>query len=201
MGKLVVTEFVTLDGVAQSPGAPDEDAENGFRYGGWQVPFMGEESAARVFDQAKDMDALLMGRGTFEIFSNYWPTGPDESPFTAMMNQGSRYVASTTLSAPLPWDATLLEGDTAEAIRAVKDRHQHVHMFGSIGLFPTLVTNRLIDRLHLWFHPVALGSGKRAFGEGVAPSAFTLVDTATYPSGVVLLTYEAAGDPTFGTVD
>ena len=111
MGKLVVTEFVTLDGVAQAPGGPDEDRDSGFQHGGWQAPLLDESSGADLFDQAKDMDALLLGRRTFDIFANYWPNAPEEIPFTELLNRVPKYVASTTLSAPLAWDASLLEGD------------------------------------------------------------------------------------------
>ncbi len=123
MGQLVVTEFVTLDGVAQAPGGPDEDRDRGFQHGGWQAPLLDESSGADLFDQAKDMDALLLGRRTFDIFANYWPNAPEEIPFTGLLNRVPKYVASTTLSAPLAWDASLLEGDLVDAIQAVKDRH------------------------------------------------------------------------------
>ena len=200
MGKLVVTEFVTLDGVAQSPGGPDEDRDGGFRHGGWQAPVSDESSGADMFDRAKDMDALLLGRRTFEIFANYWPTAPEEIPFTGLLNRVPKYVASTTLSAPLAWDASLLEGDLVEEIQAVKDRHQRVHVIGSLGLVQTLLPNRLVDRLHLWLYPLALGTGKQVFAEGTVPTAFTLVDSATYPGGAVLLTYDTAGEPTYGNL-
>src|SRR4029453_6472057 len=134
MGKLVVTEFVTLDGVAQAPGAPDEDQDGGFQHGGWQAPLLDESSGDDVFNQAKDMDALLLGRRTFEIFANYWPNAPEEIPFTDLLNRVPKYVASTTLSTPLPWGASLLEGDLIDEIQAVKDRHQRVDVIGSLGL-------------------------------------------------------------------
>lgn len=201
MGELVVTEFVTLDGVAQAPGAPDEDRDGAFQHGGWQAPFMGDSTDVDVFDQARDMDALLMGRRTFEIFRGYWPTAPQEIPFTGLFDRAQRYVASRTLSAPLPWDASLLEGDTVAAVRALGDRHRHVHVFGSLDLVSTLLADRLVDRLHLWLYPLALGSGKHALGEGIAPTTFTLRDSVTYPNGVVSLTYETAGEPTYGTVE
>jgi dihydrofolate reductase len=200
MGKLVVTEFVTLDGVAQAPGAPDEDRDGGFQHGGWQAPLLDESGGADMFDLAKDMDALLLGRRTFEIFANYWPTAPEDMPFTKLLNRVPKYVASTTLSAPLPWDASLLVGDLTDAVRAVKDRHQRVDVIGSLGLVQSLLTNRLVDRLHLVLYPLALGTGKHVFGEGTVPTAFTLVDSKTYPSGALLLMYDAAGEPTYGNL-
>jgi dihydrofolate reductase len=198
MGKLVVTEFVTLDGVAQAPGGPDEDRDSGFQHGGWQAPLLDESSGADLFDQAKDMDALLLGRRTFDIFADYWPNAPEEIPFTELLNRVPKYVASTTLSAPLAWDASLLEGDLVEAIQAVKDRHEHVEVIGSLGLVQTLLTHRLVDRLHLWLYPLALGSGKQVFAEGTVPTAFTLVDSTPYPGGAVHLTYDPVGEPTYG---
>src|SRR3954469_5479698 len=101
MGKLTVTEFVTLDGVAQAPGAPDEDREGGFTHGGWQEPLADEESGAVMFERAKSMDALLLGRRTYEIFADYWPNAPEEIPFTGLLNRVPRYVASRTLGEPL----------------------------------------------------------------------------------------------------
>jgi dihydrofolate reductase len=198
MGKLVVTEFVTLDGVAQAPGGPDEDREGDFRQGGWQAPFMSDAAGEQIYAQAKDTDAMLLGRHTFEIFVDYWPTGPADSPFTDLFNRIPKYVASTTLTGSLPWDASVLDGDLVEALRAIKERHRHVHMWGSVGLFSTLLAERLVDRLHLWVHPVVLGNGKRLFGEGFAPTAFTLVESSVYDHGVALHTYEIAGDPTYG---
>src|ERR671910_3766723 len=102
MGKLIVTEFVTLDGVAQAPGGPDEDQDSGFTYGGWQAPLMDQEGD-NVFEQAKSMDALLLGRRTYEIFAGYWPTAPEEIPFTSLLNGVPKYVASRTLADPLDW--------------------------------------------------------------------------------------------------
>jgi dihydrofolate reductase len=200
MGKLVVTEFVTLDGVAQAPVAPDEDRDGGFQHGGWQAPLLDETSGTDVFDNAKDMDALLLGRRTFEIFADYWPNAPEEIPFTGLLNRVPKYVASTTLSAPLPWEASLLDGDLTDAIQAVKDRYQRVDVIGSLGLVQTLVEHRLVDRLNLWLYPLTLGTGKQVFGEGTVPTAFTLVNSVTYPSGVVLLTYDTAGQPTYGNL-
>ena len=124
MGKLIVTEFLTLDGVAQAPGGPDEDRGSGFTHGGWQAPFLDEEAGDAMFEQAKSMDALLLGRTTYEIFADYWPTAPEEIPFTGLLNGVPKYVASRTLSDPLTWQgSTLLTGDLAESITAVKERH------------------------------------------------------------------------------
>ena len=124
MGTLIVTEFVTLDGVAQAPGAPEEDQEDGFAFGGWQAPLIDEESGEVMFEAAKDMDALLLGRKTYDIFAGYWPSTPKEIPFTDLLNGVPKYVASRSLTEPLSWSgSTILDGDLAEAITEVKARH------------------------------------------------------------------------------
>jgi len=108
MGKLIVTEFATLDGVAQAPGRPDEDGDGGFTYGGWQAPLHDPESGRVLFEQARSMDALLLGRRTYEIFANYWPTAPEEMPFTGLLNDVPKYVVSRTLAGPLVWQGSTL---------------------------------------------------------------------------------------------
>jgi dihydrofolate reductase len=201
MGKLIVTEFVTLDGVAQAPGGPEEDSESNFTHGGWQAPLLNEDAGAAVFEQAKDMDALLLGRKTYEIFAGYWPTAPDEIPFTAMLNAVPKYVASRTLAEPLSWaGSTVVSEPLVEEIRALKGRHDALHVIGSLDLLQSLLSNRLVDRLNLWLHPVVLGTGKRVFAEGTVPSAARLVRSATYSSGTIQLEYDLAGVPTYGTI-
>src|SRR5436853_5886151 len=140
MGKLIVTEFVTLDGVAQAPGTPDEDRDSGFVHGGWQAPLLDEESGSAMFEHARSMDALLLGRKTYEIFANYWPTAPEEIPFTGLLNTVPKYVASRTL-ADLAWQgSTLVAGDLAESITAVKERYDEVHVIGSLDLVQSLLS-------------------------------------------------------------
>jgi dihydrofolate reductase len=201
VGKLIVTEFLTLDGVAQAPGEPDEDRDDGFTHGGWQAPLLDEESGDAMFDQAKSMDALLLGRRTYEIFANYWPKAPEEIPFTGLLNGVPKYVASRTLSDPLTWEgSTLLTGDLAESIAAVKERHDEVHVIGSLDLVQSLLRFGLVDRLNLWLYPLLLGSGKHVFGDGTAPTALRLAESHTYPNGTLQLTYEAAGVPAYGNL-
>ena len=201
MGKLVVTEFVTLDGVAQAPGAPDEDRDAGFAHGGWQAPLLDEESGGAVFEQARSMDALLLGRRTYEIFANYWPRAPEEIPFTSLLNRVAKYVASRSLTGPLAWrGSTLLTGDLAESITAVKERHDEVHVIGSLDLVQSLLRFGLVDRLDLWLYPLVLGSGKQVFGGGTVPTALRLTESVTYPNGTLQLTYETAGAPTYGNL-
>ena len=199
MGNLVVTEFMTLDGIGQAPGGPDEDRDGGFTHGGWQAPLFDEAAGGMIYEQARHMDALLLGRRTYEIFAGYWPGAPQENPFTGLLNGIPRYVASRTLTGPLAWQgSTLLAGDLVGAVRALKARHDDVQVIGSLDLVQTLLGAGLVDGLHLWIHPVVLGSGKRVFAGGAAPTALHLIGSATYPSGTLHLTYEAAGVPTYG---
>lgn len=201
MGKLIVTEFVTLDGVAQAPGAPDEDRDGGFPHGGWQAPLHDEHAGTVLFEQARSMDALLLGRRTYEIFANYWPTAPEEFPFTGLLNGVPKYVASRTLAAPLVWPrSTLVTGDFVEGITSVKERHDEVHVIGSLNLVQSLLRFNLVDRLQLWLYPLLLGTGKRVFADGTVPSALRLTESVTYPNGTLQLAYEPAGEPTFGNM-
>ena len=199
MGNLIVTEFVTLDGVAQAPGRPDEDRDGGFAHGGWQAPVADEESGEVIFEQARSMDALLLGRRTYEIFADYWPNAPAEIPFTSLLNGVPKYVASRTLAGSLAWHgSTLVTDDLAESITALKERHDEVHVIGSLDLLQTLLRFGLVDRMNLWMYPLLLGSGKQVFADGTVPAALRLMESVTYPSGTLHLTYETAGLPTYG---
>ncbi len=201
MGQLVVTEFLTLDGVAQAPGGPDEDRESGFSHGGWQAPLIDEESSDVMFAAASGMDALLLGRVTYEIFAGYWPTAPADVPFTALLNRVPKYVASRTLTEPLSWDgSSVLTGEVADSVAAIKDLHGEVHVIGSLDLTQSLLRHGLVDRLVLWVYPLLLGTGKQLFGDGTVPAALRLTDSTIYPSGAANLVYELAGTPTYGVV-
>jgi dihydrofolate reductase len=201
MGKLIVTEFVTLDGVAQAPGGPDEDGDDGFAYGGWQAPLHDEEAGQVVFEQARSMDALLLGRRTYEIFANYWPTAPEEMPFTGLLNSVPKYVVSGTLAGSLAWQGSTLVTDAlAEGITSLKERHDEVHVIGSLNLVQSLLRSGLVDRLHLWLYPLLLGRGKHVFADGTVPTALRLTESVTYPNGMLQLAYETAGAPTYGNL-
>lgn len=201
MGKLIVTEFVTLDGVGQAPGGPDEDREGGFMHGGWQAPLGDDEAGDVVFEEAKSMDALLLGRKTYDIFASYWPTASEEIPFTSLINGVPKYVASRTLTGPLDWHhSTLVDEPIADGVAALKERHDELQVIGSLNLVQSLLRFGLIDRLHLWQYPVLLGSGKQVFADGIAPTALRLIDSVTYPSGTIHLIYDTAGAPTYGTM-
>ncbi|MDA1361443.1 dihydrofolate reductase family protein [Glycomyces luteolus] len=201
MGKLIVTEFTSVDGVAQAPGAPEEDPEGGFEYGGWQAPLIDRDEEHFIFEQAKGMDALLLGRRTYEIFAGYWPTAPAEFEFTELINRVPKYVASRTLEAPLSWDtASLLEGDLAEAVNGLKDRHGNVHVIGSLNLVQSLLRLGLVDQLNLWVYPLVLGDGKRVFAEGAVPAALRLAESRVFANGTLKLEYETAGEPAVGDI-
>jgi dihydrofolate reductase len=201
MGKLIVTEFVTLDGVAQAPGGPDEDRDGGFAHGGWQAPVADQESGGVIFEQAAGMDALLLGRRTYEIFAGYWPRAPQEIPFTRLLNGVPKYVASRTLAGPLAWQgSTLVAGDLAASITSLKERHDEVHVIGSLDLLQSLLGFGLVDRINLWLYPLLLGRGKRVFADGTIPAALRLTESVIYPSGTLHLIYETAGVPTYGNL-
>ncbi len=167
MGTLIVTEFMTLDGIAQAPGGPDEDRDSGFAYGGWQAPLFDEASGEVMFAAASEMDALLLGRRTYEIFAGYWPNAPQEIPFTELLNRVPKYVASRTLAEPLGWNGSrLLTGDLAAAITDLKDRHARGARDRQPRPRAVAAGAGLVDRLHLWQYPLVLGTGKRVFADG-----------------------------------
>lgn len=200
MGIIVAHEFVTLDGVMQAPGAPDEDREGGFDHGGWQAPFVGDEAGPLVAEQYQSMDALLLGRKTYDIFAAYWPQAPSDIPFTAMFNNAPKYVVSRSLERADWTGTTILRGADAAELAPVKDRHGEIHVVGSGSLMQSLLANGVVDRMNIWVYPVLLGTGKRLFGEGTAPATWRLLDSRRFASGAVLLKYERAGRPEYGNM-
>ena len=200
MGALVVYMFTSLDGVLQGPGGPDEDRAGGFAYGGWQAPYLDEESGKVIGDNIAGLEALLLGRRTYEIFAAYWPTQPAENPIAARLNSAPKYIASRTLDTVGWTNSKLIGGAVAEAVARLKGQFGRVDVIGSGKLVQTLLRNELVDRLNLWVYPVLLGSGERLFGDGTVPTALRLVESAAFPKGAVLLAYERAGKPTFGSI-
>lgn len=200
MGELVVNMFTSLDGVLQGPGAPEEDREGGFEYGGWQAPYFDEESGKVITDHIAGLEALLLGRKTYEIFAAYWPQQPAENPIAARLNGAPKLVASRTLDTVGWTNSRLIEGDVAEAVAQLKGEFGRMDVIGSGDLVQTLLRNDLVDRLNLWVFPLLLGSGKRLFAEGTVPTALRLVESATFSMGAVHLIYERAGKPTFGSM-
>jgi dihydrofolate reductase len=192
MRKIVVFTNLTLDGVMQAPGRPDEDRRGGFEYGGWGAPYAAMSSRA-AGESIPSFGALLLGRRTYEDFYDYWPKQTD-SPFTERLNNMQKYVASTTLEEPLAWmNSTLLKGNVAEAVAGLKAQADgDLVVMGSGELIQTLMKHDLIDRYVLLIHPLVLGSGRRLFTDGSAFAALRLVNNKTTPTGVVVAAYEPA---------
>jgi dihydrofolate reductase len=201
--KLTVTTFLTLDGVMQAPGGPEEDESGRFDQGGWQAPYADDEEFGRFMDETlAAADAFLFGRRTYEIFAAFWPTVTDEAdPVATKLNTLPKYVASTTLDTVEWQGATLLRGDVAEEVAKLKRQPgNQLQVHGSGRLAQTLMEHELIDEYRLLIYPVVLGAGKRLFADGVAPAALRLVDSKTTGRGVAIHVYEAAGKPTYGSV-
>ena len=203
MGLIHIDLFSTLDGVAQAPGGPDEDSENGFAFGGWQAPLFDEIVGEQVGAGMADLDALLLGRKTYDIFAAFWPYQEEgvDAEISTLFNRIPKYVASRS-NPTLGWaNSTLLGPDLASEVRQLRDRHESIHVIGSVDLVQTLFAQRLFDRLTLWVFPVVLGSGKHVFAHGAAPANLTLTEPAvTSPNGAVLMRY-ALADGTPGTGD
>ena len=192
MSRIVVVNNVSLDGVMQAPGRPDEDVRGGFAHGGWAVPYfdavMGEAMGRRMAVPG----ALLLGRRTYEDFASYWPKQTD-NPFTPMLNERRKYVASTTLDEPLPWsNSTLLKGDVVQAVAELKEGDEDIGILGSGELVRSLMRHDLIDQYVLSIHPLVLGSGRRLFSDDGAVAKLRLVDATTSTTGVVIATYQRA---------
>ncbi len=192
MSNIVVFTNLTVDGVMQAPGRPDEDRRGGFARGGWAVPYAAMNSAEAGASMPR-FGGLLLGRRTYEDFYNFWPkqTG---SPFTEMLNNLQKYVASRTLTEPLAWmNSTLLKGSVPEAVARLKTQLDgDLVMMGSGELVQTLMQHNLVDRYVLLIHPLVLGSGRRLFVDGGAFAALRLVDNKMTPTGVAVMTYEPA---------
>jgi dihydrofolate reductase len=194
MRKLIINEQLSLDGVMQGPGGPDEDTSGGFRHGGWAMPYFDEAMGKAAGEGMGSAGGLVLGRKTYEIFAGYWPHQGDDAPFAGFLNKVPKYVASRTLKEPLEWNNShLLEGDVAEAVRKLKEEDgADLVVLGSGDLAQTLMEHGLVDEYSLWIHPLVLGSGKRIFREGGPRFSLKLVDSKTSSTGVLLLTYEPA---------
>jgi dihydrofolate reductase len=188
MTRIVVINNVTLDGVMQAPGRPDEDTRDGFQHGGWAVPYnaMGSQMGQRM----GQTEALLLGRRTYEDFYGFWPNQGD-NPFTEVLNRIQKYVASTTLEEPLPWsNSTLFQDEVADAVAELRERPgRDIVVMGSGELVQSLMRRNLVDEYVLLIHPLVLGSGRRLFRDGGSFASLRLGDSATTPSGVVIATY------------
>lgn len=190
MAKIIVFTNLTLDGVMQAPGRPDEDTRDDFKHGGWATPFAAMQEAGDVF---ANVGAVLLGRRTYKDFYAFWPNQP-ANPFTTFFNDIQKYVTSTTLEAPLAWsNSTLLKGDVAKAVGKLKEEQdKDIVIFGSGVLIQSLMRCNLVDEYVLLIHPLVLGSGRRLFTDGGAFASLRLINSKTTNTGVVIATYESA---------
>lgn len=197
MRKITVLTFVTLDGVMQGPGGPTEDTSGGFTHGGWTVPYFDEALGEEMGRQMGQPFDLLLGRKTFEIFASYWPDQEEEG---AAINNAVKYVASNTLTDHEWQKSVFLNGDVIKEIKKLKQQDgPDLQVHGSATLIQTLLAHDLVDEFWLKVFPVTLGSGKRLFGEGTIPAAYSLVETKSTPSGVIVATFKRAGDVQTGS--
>lgn len=201
--RLTLHTFLTLDGVMQAPGGPDEDRDGQFQQGGWSFPYGDQDFAAAMTGWFARADAFLLGRKTYEIFSGYWPRVTDPGdPIAGKLNALPKYVVSTTLGS-LDWhNSSLLAGDAAAEVARLKDRPgNELQVHGSGGLAQTLIEHDLVDEYRLLFFPVHLGSGKKLFRDGAKAAALRLTRATTTGTGVIIAAYEPAGPPRYGSYD
>lgn len=198
MRKVIALEFITLDGVIQAGGGPEEDTSGGFSYGGWQAPYDDEVADASVQKQLNLPFDLLLGRKTFEIWADYWPHHAD---FWPGVNPATKYVASHTLTTSDWQPSVFLSGDIADKVRQLKQEPgPDLHVYGSANLLQTLMKHDLVDEFWLKIYPLTLGAGKKLFADGTIPAAFKVTESAIGPSGIIVVNYERAGDVTTGAL-
>jgi dihydrofolate reductase len=201
MSKLVVGTFLSLDGVMQGPGGPDEDREGGFEHGGWSAGYWDDVMGPIIDEWTNQADGLLLGRKTYEIFAAHWPrVSGEDDPIAAKLNSVPKYVVSRTLET-VEWNnSTLLQGDIAEEVGKLKDQPgTEIQVTGSGQLIQTLMKHDLVDEYRLWIFPVLLGSGKRLFADGTIPAGLKLADTKLSTTGVAIHSYERAGEIAYGS--
>jgi dihydrofolate reductase len=201
MRKLVVTTFLTLDGVMQAPGGPGEDPSGGFGYEGWLVPHFDEAMGAQMEEWFTGAEDFLLGRGTYDIFYASWPKMISDDAVSQGLNFKTKYVASRSLTS-VEWDtARLIEGDVGDAVRTLKaEDGGELQVHGSPGLIQTLLKEDLVDELRLIVFPVVLGEGKRLFGEGAVPRTWRLTTNSATSTGALILSYERAGEVETGAM-
>lgn len=196
MRKIILLTFLSLDGVMQAPGGPDEDTSGGFKYGGWVVPYFDEQLGQAMGGQMTKPAELLLGKNTFDKFASYWPQHEDEWP---TINTMTKYVVSTTLTSH-DWENTVFLKDVEDIKKLKEQDGPDLQVHGSATLIQTLLKHDLVDELWLKIFPVTLGRGKRLFGEGTNPAAFTLLESTSTPSGVIIASYKRSGDVQTGAV-
>jgi dihydrofolate reductase len=197
MRRIIVLTFVTLDGVMQAPGGPGEDDSGNFKYGGWTVPYFDDALAQVMVEQMSRPFDLLLGRKTFEIFAAYWPHHQEEG---AGINSATKYVASRALTKHEWTKSVFLRGNVVDEIKKLKQQEgPELQVHGSSNLIQTLLAHDLVDEFWLKIFPVTLGTGKRLFGQGIRPGAYTLVESKSTPAGVMIATLKRAGDVKTGS--
>ena len=201
MRKIIVLTFITLDGVMQAPGGPEEDPSGGFRYGGWTVPWFDEFGMNEMARQMGRPFDLLLGRKTYEIFAAYWPNhNTPGDPIAAGLNTATKYVVSKTLANPGWKNSVVIREDVVREINQLKESSgPDLQVHGSGNLIQTLLKHDLVDELWLKIFPITLGPGKRLFADGTIPAAFRLLECRTSPSGVIFASYQRAGAVTTGS--
>jgi len=195
MRKIIVLSFITLDGIMQAPGGPKEDTSGDFTFGGWTVPYFDEEAGKIMEEQMKGEYDLLLGRKTYDIFSNYWPDHTEGWP---QVNKITKYVVSKTLKNP-SWENTVVVKDVNDVKKLQTSTGPNLQVHGSGDLIQTLLKNDLVDELWLKIFPLTLGTGKRLFDKGAIPAAFTLTKSHTTQSGVIFANFQRAGEVKTGS--
>ena len=201
MRKLIVQTFLTLDGVMQAPGGPEEDDDGGFTQGGWSVNYWDDQMGEVMTEATSNPFAIVLGRKTYDIMAAYWPTAPEDTG-AKVFNDATKYVASRS-PRNLGWsNSVLIEGDAAEGLAALKKEDgPELQVHGSANLIQTLLRNNLVDEYRLWVFPVVIGSGKRLFADGTIPAGMTLADSKVSTTGVVMGTYQPAGEIPIGSFE
>jgi dihydrofolate reductase len=201
MRKLIVQTFLTLDGVMQAPGGPGEDDEGGFTFGGWSVSYWDDQMSEVMGEATSKPFAMVLGRKTYDIMAAYWPTAPEETG-AKVFNDVTKYVASRS-PRDLEWsNSVLIDGEAADGLSTLKQEDgPELQVHGSANLIQTLLRNNLVDEYRLWVFPVVIGSGKRLFADGTIPSGLKLVDSKVSTTGVVMGTYEPAGEIPIGSFE
>lgn len=195
MRKIILLTFLTLDGVMQAPGGPEEDASGNFKFGGWTVPFFDEMAGKEMAKQMSGKYELLLGRKTYDIFAGYWPQHTDEWP---QVNKITKYVVSKTLKKPM-WENSVVIKDIKELKKLKNSNGPDLQVHGSGNLIQTLMQNDLVDEFWLKIFPVTLGSGKRLFDTGTMPASFALFESKTSPSGVIIASFKRTGKVKIGS--
>lgn len=196
MRKIIVLSFITLDGVIQAPGGPEEDTSNGFKYGGWLAPYGGDEESGRIMQRILEPADLLLGRKTFDIWENFWPNHADQWP---KINEVTKYVLSGTRNKS-DWQNSVFLKNVDDIKKLKNSEGSDIKMWGSSEVIQLLLQHDMIDEMWLMIHPLTLGKGKRLFDDKAIPAAFTLAESVVSPKGVILANYKRAGEVKTGSV-